>query len=345
MNNVISLDSRSLSKLVTVKKNNDVLNGLGRGKIGFLISAPEMGKGYCCLSIAYEIASGLPLLNLAASTAPLKVLYWPIEDGVHTVAKRITQHLKGMDAKTQTKIQQNMFLFSQTKPLTSVNSEDNCLQELAILSKDYDLLIIDTLREAIGELDEVDDDIRVKLALQNIAMSADIAVLAVHHVTKAVIRGEHAMNNASGSGFSRTLANARLQLCLQREVDKTSKVSTLTLSHLKANDLPVEDKIKDMPLMFTSHNVLAAKNGIPLAPTIKDDDVRNEQAKGQKSDAKSKKKGYLPTRTELKGEPRHITLDKSMFTDEANLLSEQAQDTGFLSKEDIEKYRLSKKKS
>jgi hypothetical protein len=121
------------------------------------------------------------------------------------------------------------------------------------------LLIIDTLREAAGNADEIEDDQVVKSIIQEIAVKGDIAVLVVHHLTKAVIRGTEKVTNVSGSGFSRTQANSRMHLYLEKIQQKHPHESVLKLSHIKANYITKSERLQQFPLKWTDASLLCAQ--------------------------------------------------------------------------------------
>lgn len=265
---IINTSFDSLSALSTYSDKGYILKGLSKKRLGFIVSAPDVGKGYLCLSIAYEMATDMRLLGLKASNEHFKTLYWPIEDGVEEIAKRMLEHMKAMPDDVTSLISQNVMLWSGTEALCNVrNGYDVASDSEARLSlieacKGVDLLIIDTLREAVGNADEVDDDHLVKEVLQHIANEADVAILLVHHLTKAAVRGTEKISNVSGSGFSKTQANSRMHLYLEKNDDK------FTLSHIKANYVNKTEKLNQEPLKWTDESLLClakASQNIPAA--------------------------------------------------------------------------------
>jgi len=256
---VIPISMASLSKLKQTKNNDDVLSGLHKGELGFVIAAPEVGKGFFCLSVAYELATKTPFLGISNCTKPKRTLYWPIEDGMYTAANRIETHLLNWDASTKP-LEKNISLYASDKPFpVSLKSNDDVatINDLIEAAKPFDLLIIDTLREAIGAADEVEDDIAVKNLLQHIAKEADVAILCVHHLTKQAVKGLEKITNVSGSGFSRTLANSRVQYLLETKTDKSGNTDgKVYLSHIKANNLPVANRLKGKALEWSETSLL-----------------------------------------------------------------------------------------
>ena len=98
--------------------------------------------------------------------------------------------------------------------------------------------------------------------MQTVAKEADVSILAVHHPNKNVARGIEKLSSVSGSGLSRTIANARLLLYLEPGKPGRDKDKGPTLKYLKANLLRGEER-QDIPLEWTSYSLLKA-HGAPL---------------------------------------------------------------------------------
>jgi RecA-family ATPase len=266
MSNLISLDEVSLNSLVSTVEE-DVIHGLSKKRFGFLVSAPDMGKGYFCLSLSYELASGGSILGIGDGKE-IKVLYWPIEDKANKLAERIKGHLQHMPLSKVSKIRANMKIWAgddsiccsdMTKSSSAELLSKKAREDLIEASMDYDLLIIDTLREAVGNCDEVKDDYRIKVTLQEIAKKADIAILATHHLTKEGVRGNEKVSNVSGSGLSETMANSRYQLFLGKKTIGRNKAESLYFSHLKHNYVPHDEKISERLLSWSKGNLLISE--------------------------------------------------------------------------------------
>jgi len=306
LSKLISITDESLN---TFSKTNEdeVLLGLSKGKVGYIISVPDSGKGYLCLSIAYELATTIPIIGLSTTLKPKSVLYWPIEDGLGEVAKRITKHLSIIDPSVTELIKENVSLWESDEPIscstklmgTSVDIEASKNRNTLIENaKNFDLLI-NTLREAAGTADEVDDDLQVKIALNEIAKKADIAILATHHLTKAASRGTEKITSVSGAGFSKTLANSRMQLQLG-SADEKGKSQTF-LTHIKANNIPQDKRFKNQLVKWSQNSLpFCKKDGIeellvatkapiefdevePVSISMKDIELSNESIKKAKT--------------------------------------------------------------
>ncbi len=275
----------SVDTLTSISQSSEtqyILKGLSKKRIGFIVSGPDVGKGFLCLSIAYELATDLPLLNLKGGKGTFKTLYWPIEDGVEEIAKRMLCHMAFFPDFVKEQISSNVSLWDSSTPLcqlrngSEVPGSEAARNELISACQDYDLLIIDTIREAAGNADEIEDDNLIKSIIQEIAVKGDVAVLLVHHLTKAVIRGTEKISNVSGSGFSRTQANSRMHLYLEKIEPKQSNEPLLKLSHIKANYIPKTERLHQSPLKWTGASLLCAQTFyenfnnfyVPVSPKI-----------------------------------------------------------------------------
>lgn len=263
MNNLINVSLETLADIRKDAAENFVLSGLPRGKIGFVVSGPDVGKTYLSLSIAYEVSTRISILGVRGSDEPLKVLYWPIEDGPELIATRIIPQLSSFSEQTRELISANFSIWSEQEPFCTVRHghdiqpKDGSRNRLIEAAKSFDLLIIDTLREAAGNAHEVDDETLVKCILQDIAKQADVAILVTHHLTKDVVRGKEKITNVSGSGYSAAQANARLIYSLEKRGTKT------LFSHLKANYLNNDHRFDERELFWSNEGILSRyPNGI-----------------------------------------------------------------------------------
>lgn len=258
MTNIVDID---LSKKEQRRKNKtpEVLHGLPKGKFGFLISTPDTGKSYTCLSIAYEISTGISLLGLSTDSTPRKVLYWPMEDGEPETMDRVIKHLSNFNEASVKLIEKNLKLYSMEDfichPMdVSAYLQTSNLDTLISEGKGFDLIIIDTIREASGACDEVKDDRIIKMSLQRLAKETNAAILVTHHLTKEASRGNETITSVSGSGLSETLANSRYQLLVQRHAKKM-KDTDYSLSHIKKNYVPKNKILQQQPLHWTEYSL------------------------------------------------------------------------------------------
>lgn len=266
MSNIISVTSGSIDKLAS-EQVNEVLPGLSKKSYGFVIGNPGAGKGYFFLSLAYELTTNIKLLGLSKQSTPIKVLYWPIEDGVNIVAKRIKKHINGINSETAQLIESNFSLYDSLDPICSKRNEatitkliDSNRNELITAASDYDLLIIDTIREASGSCHEVEDDINIKVSLQDVARNADVAILVSHHPTKDIMRKKEILTTVSGSGLSVTQANSRYSIFI--DTVEVKKEKNTQISHLKHNNVEQEDVLLHKQVNWDSSSLMFMDNEI-----------------------------------------------------------------------------------
>ncbi|MGL5335518.1 MAG: AAA family ATPase, partial [Enterovibrio sp.] len=184
-----------------------VLHGLEEAHIGMLIAAPEMGKSHLALSIAIEHATCYKLVGLSASALPSKVLIISAEDSVSVIKEQLKAKYECLTKKYRDLARANIYPFSAELPLVyppEYSSSDKTTIEAyvarlvgLIQENDIDLVIVDTVSEVIGACDEVRHDRHIKMAFQRIARDSGAALLLVHHVNKAEIRGESQVTMAS----------------------------------------------------------------------------------------------------------------------------------------------------
>ena len=251
----------ALTTSLNADHGEQILKGLYRGGVGFLIAPPESGKSYTVLSMAYELAlPHSPFLGLRPSNSTTyKTLLWPMEDAGLGLYPRLLRHLANFSQQTKACLKDNISLFQQSDPLvlgTGINHP--LVDSLIEQAKGFDLLVIDTLREAIGAADEVKDDNLVRTLLSRIATEADVAILVVHHPTKEVSRGSAPINSVSGSGLSSTLSKSKLHLYLEQHVEKGTGEQKSYLRHSKANYLTKEEGklIEPVSLFWTDYSLI-----------------------------------------------------------------------------------------
>jgi RecA-family ATPase len=259
MKHQLPLDSSLMKEHLSGFSQDYILKGLLRTGVGFLIAPPGVGKSYLCMSIAYELATGIPLLGLSNTDRALRTLIWCNEDSLSATIPRIEKHLAGFSKKSRDAIASNISIYTEDDPICNVNSQDSIktlssVSNLIEAAEEYDLVIIDTLRTSVGSADEVRDDSLIRRTLDLIAKESNTAVLVVHHPTKNVARGNDVINSVAGSGLSSTLSKSKLHLYLNKTTKKGESVTTL--QHIKANYLQAEDLIDQPKEMSWTENSL-----------------------------------------------------------------------------------------
>ncbi len=254
---------------------NFVLKGLESAHVGMLIAAPEMGKSHLCFSIAIEHSTSLKLLGLSAAKSTSKTLLISAEDSVSVVKTQLTKKMKALPAKVRKQARVNIYPFSATLPFVVPPEASSVEQEATkaytdkiiglIRENEIDLVVIDTVSEVIGSCDEVKHDRLIKSAFQRIAKESGAALLLVHHVNKAEIKGENEVSMASGAGLTTVMRLSKLILGIT--ADKGNKKR---LSFLKSNYLTQEEK-QSFDLEFDNGILVNTGLGVSVKNEVESD--------------------------------------------------------------------------
>lgn len=323
---VLSLNLQEITQRLEQQPNEFIINGLYKGGVGFLIAPPGAGKSYFALSLCYELALQQPIIGLSNNQRAIKTLFWPAEDGVIGTLPRLREHLTRFPEELQKQLEHHVGIYDSTLPICSsrnsskaMTQAEDALNDLIEKATAYDLVIIDTIREAIGDANEVDDDYQVRVSLAKLAKKADVAVLAIHHPTKDVSRGNSPVNSVSGAGLSSTLSKSKLHLYLNQNIDKKSGDVVTQIRHIKANYVPIEQQFTTpVDLQWTRDSILHKNaefiNNLPFAQHDKDKAT---------SPTSSRRKSKLPEA------PVVIARDETKISEDANRRAEQqSQSTG-----------------
>lgn len=275
----LKVTKKVVSNLSNTAKNNYILKGLQRKGIAFINAAPDTGKSFLSLSIAVECATNLPLLGLKLTPEPLKVAYWPAEDNIHITGERLHEILENIDDASADLIASNFTIIDSMDPICS-SKKASKEEQFAVKSNKAALihelktnktrvLIIDTVRSAIGSADEVDDDYEIKKTIVDIADATDCAIFLVHHVTKAVATGKVGKSAVSQSGLSILGSFSKLHLMLHHETRRDTTDTILSFS--KANYLKASEK---EPMKVKIENGLMRALGLSSVTQIKQPRVK-----------------------------------------------------------------------
>ena len=260
MTGIVRLTEQAL-KEASDYKHNFVLPGLSKGEYGFIIGSPGIGKGHFALSLSYELSANIEVVGINANSQPIRIIYWPAEEKKLNVLRRIQKHLGAFPARTRELIYQNLSIYDDYEPICApttmfgspiyemaVNSRNQLIQA----AKKADLIIIDTIREAVGACKEVEHDLEIKLALQEIAASANCAVLVTHHPTKELTKKKELVTSVAGSGLSLAQATSRYALYLESGKDK----KLTFLSHTKHNNVEQVYVQNQTKLLWTNESLV-----------------------------------------------------------------------------------------
>ena len=259
---LINTKRKTLENLNKNYAQKFVFKGLKKNSCALILSPPDIGKSHLCLSMAIELATEMHIFGFKNNDQPLKVIYWPIEDGVDIAAERLNSVMDSFDGMTQTLIERNLSLLDSDFPIacspmdmvskgyaSETDSNRAALINLVKKAK-CDVLIIDTLREAVGSADEVEDDYVIKKTIDEIANLADTSIILVHHVTKNVAKGNEKPSSVSQSGLSRLGSKSKLHLSLFKD-----KSDLLVLGFTKANYLKPKERV-DLQLDWNESGLL-----------------------------------------------------------------------------------------
>lgn len=263
LNDILDFNS-SLEQSFTLK-------GLLKGGIGMLIAAPNIGKSHLALCIAIEHASSSTLLGLSASSIGKNTIVLSSEDGAAVLKERMSKKLAQLPISVKKELDSNLSFMTDLEPLVippessaqRKKEHDAYITDLIDTLSHYDLAIIDTVTEAIGECEEVKHDRLIKNALQHIAKQSGCSLLLVHHVNKDEIRGTQEITMASGAGLTSIMRLTKFLMTLQK------KKGVLSLKYLKSNYLStgesqdivleIRDNLTIDPQVFTVKSFSGAK--------------------------------------------------------------------------------------
>ncbi|EJL6535112.1 AAA family ATPase [Vibrio cidicii] len=255
----------------TISEVPFVLKGLVKASIGMLIAAPSAGKSHLALSIAIEHASSAVTLGLSCAETPRKVLIVSSEDSSAVLRERMVEKLKSFSPDIQNELLSNLLFLTEQTPLIAppeANKDEHDAASLYVnnlvqsaVDNDVDLIIVDTVTEAVGSCDEVKHDKHIKAGFQAIARRTGAAILLVHHVNKNEIRGEQEVTMASGAGLSSVMRLVKFLITIKAEKNERK------VRFLKSNYLPQSEE-REFDIEFVD-GVLSRKGVLSFAPPKK----------------------------------------------------------------------------
>lgn len=176
---------------------------IAKGNFGALAARAKSGKTILMLCMTMSIDAGTPFLG--RDTTQARVLYYALEDG----ARRVQQRLLSFNWQPS---ERAAFLFSIAHLDDGQGGPGPGIAEIWGHTKDYDLIVVDTLTAAMsGRTDERDNSSMGAIfnALAQVAHDSDTAILIVHHTGKALnpddvfatLRGASAIRGAYDLGL------------------------------------------------------------------------------------------------------------------------------------------------
>ncbi len=238
--------TQSLDDLLTSNASQEMsfsLKGLLKGHIGMLIAAPNVGKSHLALCIAMEHASSMTLLGMSAADKPCKTLVLSSEDGAGVLQERMKEKLANCTPNLKNELKANLHFMTDVEPIVippdssaAEQAEHKIyLEKLIETFSQFDLVIVDTVTEAIGRCEEVKHDRLIKNVFQRLAQQSGASLLLVHHVNKDEIRGNQEITMASGAGLTSIMRLTKCLFTLKSHKEK------LSIKYLKSNYLPIQD--------------------------------------------------------------------------------------------------------
>lgn len=289
---IVKVNSNEINRAINDRRHEYVLDGLQKGGVGFIIAAPGVGKSHLALSIAYEQALGIDLIGLRTGKSPAKTLIWPSEDQLEGTIDRIDKHKFDFNEDALKVIEDNISIIDETVNLLEpsdnrtyyAKEKSDNIASLITVAKGFDLLILDTLRSITAGADAVHNDRVIGQMLWRIAKEANVAVLVMHHPTKAVVRGSDPVNSVSGDGLPWTLSRSKYLLFYS--INKNQR----QLVGIKCN-YTKDDVRTDIS---RSENELSWKQGfdkslLKTSLNIKKDSVRTIKPQGSNPIAKAQR--------------------------------------------------------
>ncbi|CAH0530731.1 hypothetical protein CTH30272_03073 [Allocatenococcus thiocycli] len=263
---------QSLMEPKNKKPLDFTLKGLIKGHVGMLIAAPNVGKSHLSLCIAMEHASTMQILGISAQKQPQKTLVLSSEDSLDVIQSRMTDKLKNCTQKIKKELNENLHFLTDIDPIvvpptqSAIEQVDHrkYLSELIEIFKQFNLVIIDTVTEAIGECEEVKHDRHIKNVIQHLAKESGASILLVHHVNKEEIRGNQEITMASGAGLTSIMRLTKCLFTLKRQNNK------LCIAYLKSNYFSENEQREFF---------VEVKNGLTVNP-----DVYSSRTKAAKRD-------------------------------------------------------------
>ncbi len=282
--------TQSLDTLMSSRASQEMsfsLKGLLKGHVGMLIAAPNVGKSHLALCIAMEHASSMTLLGMSAADKPARTLVLSSEDGAGVIQTRMKDKLASCTPTIRSELKNNLHFLTDIEPI--VIPPDSSLQEqsehqvylkqLTETFAQFDLVIIDTVTEAIGRCEEVKHDRLIKNVFQSLANESGASLLLIHHVNKDEIRGNQEITMASGAGLTSVMRLTKCLFTLKRNKD------FMSIKYLKSNYLPENEN---------QEFAVEVRQSLTINP-----DVYNPKARASKGSRAS---------TIIKAPPKSITL-------------------------------------
>lgn len=238
-----------------------------------LAGRPKFGKSWMMLGLAYAVATGVDAWNFGATTRGT-VYYLALEDS----PRRIKDRIGAMEGYFDT-YPDNLFILTNFPRIGDGFAER--MREIIETTPDLGLIIIDTLQKVRplsggGKRNLYQAEYEDFEALQKMAISSGVPIIAVHHTRKRSTRGEpsNPIDEISGSTGIQGVADT-LIACMRdgnkgemhvtgREVDEEAYPMEFIRYNMTWKVSSPEEKQIDIGTMilsdwFKSHEAITAK--------------------------------------------------------------------------------------
>ncbi|CAH7395689.1 hypothetical protein VCHA53O466_50086 [Vibrio chagasii] len=252
MNTISLADKDKLNELASAS-NEYVLKGLPKKSWAMILGEQDLGKSKMMFSLAYSLATNIDIIGLLPSSTedrkPRKVAIWASEEDLGWASRKVLAHMSKFSPDVLDAVQANVTLIDDSNEdgdkeylfTDELKVNTRFVDALTEQLEGVDVLIIDTLRDAMGIGDEVNEDNKVKVLLSKLVRDADCSVVYLHHPRKSDVGASISqLSTASGSGFSRTNAKARVHYTLTR--DRKSDELEVSFA-VKANNIPRDERV------------------------------------------------------------------------------------------------------
>lgn len=278
----------------------ELLVGIRRKQVSMLVSATNVGKTTLMLNTALSACAGqicLPLLPEKLAHKPRKIAYFDFEATAPQLRDDVRQMLWQIDDRSSAEA--NFFPVVDAVPFEHepLNLSNPRHLDYAIKyckEKQVDIVVIDTISAAfdlVSENDNAEVKRRIMCPLKDLAIEANCAIIAIHHVGK---RGESDVNEDAymGRGASTFGALSRSVYTLTR--DKVKGAGYVKLTQAKTKGVPIEPHLLHLNYQ-TRWFELCDEKPTPSTNTLTTDDIVDYIS--QQGEAKSKQiKEYFKSR-------------------------------------------------
>ncbi len=192
-----------------------------RAYVGLLVAPGGVGKSALAMAEAVAMASGRELLDGDKPHRPLNVLYHNGEDGEGEQRRRLAAAMKHHGVN-HAELGDRLFLTSgRDVPIRLARSGAGGAAEIVpgivdwfvdtARALDLDLIVLDPIGALHGLQENANDEINLLLgALRDIAERAGVAILLVHHTSKAAATDMTGAGAAASRGASALVDGARV---------------------------------------------------------------------------------------------------------------------------------------